>query len=142
MAVIIGSMDLKITPHPTDIGLLNFAVTYTIAFTAFDIKTDLPYRKVYTLIGVDTPAILTGPPPDPIIAGGNDTLVTVIFGNVSSGGVANKTLTDIISVSRATADEDKPPIPNPDELQMRVELQPLLPVSTARNSPIVKIDLP
>jgi hypothetical protein len=118
--------------------------TTTSSLTRSDIKSNLPYRKGYVVIGVDTPAALTGPPPDPQpAAGGNDTLVTFAnFGAVSADGVARKHQTDTFKVARATADEDQPPIPNPDELQVRVELKPLLPTNTARESNIVKINSP
>lgn len=132
----IGPVTLQITPNPTNINLLDFTVNYNIFFNAFDVTTNLIYRKVYVVIGVDTP-------PDPATAGGNDTLATFTnFGTVRANGVAASPQNDTISVARATADEDNPPIPNPDELLVRVELQPLLPANTARNSNIVSINLP
>lgn len=122
--------------------MLDFTVNYNIFFNGFDVTTNLFYRKVYVLIGVDTPAILTGPPPDPPAAGPNDTLATINFTAVRANGVVVSPQNDTFSVARATADEDNPPIPNPDELQVRVELQPLLPVNVANNSNIVRINLP
>lgn len=137
----IGPVQLQITPNPNP-TLLDFKVNYNIIFNPFDDKTGLPYRKRYVLIGVDTPAAVTGPPPDPATAAGNDTLATINFEVVSAVNGLVQPQNDTITVTRATADEDQPPIPNPDELQVRVELLPLLPVSTARNSEIVKINLP
>jgi hypothetical protein len=134
-------VQLQITPD-TDINFLNFTVEYDVVFTTFDIKSDLPYGKTYVVIGVDTPAAVTGPPADPAEAGGNDTLATVKFGSISAGGAKISHQKDVIRVARVTADEDKPPIPNPDELQVRVELTPFLPTNTARVSNIVKMNLP
>lgn len=131
----IGPVTLQITPDPVNINRLNLTVNYDIIFTPFDITTNLPYRRVYTVIGVDAP-------PDPPAAGGDDTLAIIFFNDVTAGGVAVRPQNDTISVARATADEDQPPIPNPDELRVRVELQPRLPVNAVGNSNIVNINLP
>ncbi|MDQ3763267.1 MAG: hypothetical protein M3460_17040 [Actinomycetota bacterium] len=130
----IGAVQLQIKPNPNDVNFLDFVVDYDVIFTPIEIAANLPYSKGYVVIGADTPAADTGPPPDSQpAAGGNDTLAAFpnFGGGVKPGGARVVHVTDTLRVARAVADEDKPPIPDLDELQVRVELQslpPLLPI--------------
>jgi hypothetical protein len=136
---------LQITPHPTDVNLLNFQIAYRVLFEDFDGRTRLPYFILYTIIGVDTPATLTGPPQDPATAEGNDTLATGSLRAVISRDTTfpdQQDFTDTIAVSRAVANEDVPPIPNPDELQVILALEPQFPRRSTGSSNIVKLNLP
>ncbi|MGH3687599.1 MAG: hypothetical protein ACRDRU_02815 [Pseudonocardiaceae bacterium] len=128
---------LQIKPNPTNFDLIDFQIDYDIFFTPFDIKTDLPYGRVVAVFGVDVN--VGDPQPD---AGPDDMLSAKFLGTVSAGGAAVKHQTDVISLSRATTDEDKPPISNPDELQVKVEITPQLPFQQSVASNIVTVNLP
>jgi hypothetical protein len=139
-SIVGGSLKLQITPNSTNVDMLDFTVDYDILWTPFEISSNLPYSRRYTVFGVDT-AANTGPPPDPATAGEDDRLQVEFFGDVSSGGARFTHVKNTLRVPRTRADEDKPPIPNPDELQVLVELTPQLPRPLSGRTNIVKIDL-
>lgn len=140
MSAVPANLNLQVRPHPTDVNSLQFVIDYDILFTVFDVNSKLVYLVTHTLIGVDTPADQTGPPPDPTTAGGNDMLFSFLEG--VAGSQATQHFTRTFTVPRTTADEDQPPIPNPDELQWSIRLEPQLPTAVTNVSNIVKINLP
>ena len=84
---------------------------------------------VVRLVGDDTPEGNA----DEAILNGN--LTPLLFGQViQSDGLASKTFSFTKTLPKANLDEDKPPEPNPDEIQAEVTLTPILPTTVTRQS--------
>jgi hypothetical protein len=136
---------LKITGSPTP-GDSIVTVEYTVTFDAFDKASDMPYAETVRLIGDDTG---TG---DPAAAGPDDALLTMVptflFPSIVRASMVVAPATTLArthtrTVSNAVLDEDKPPIPNPDETRAVVTLTPVFPSTVGpRESNQVSLTLP
>ena len=137
---------LKITGSPTP-GDSIVTVEYDVTFNKFDVAADQPYSESVKLIGDDTG---TG---DGAGAGGDDALTTlvpsIIFlpsiirasDLVPPATTLHRTVTR--TISNTVLDEDKPPVPNPDEIRAVVTLTPVAPVAVGpRESNQVALTLP
>ncbi|GIJ43580.1 hypothetical protein Val02_04660 [Virgisporangium aliadipatigenens] len=132
MASIPGAVTVDLLAHPTDLNLLNVRVRYTITFTDFDVRSRLEYLECIQIFGIDQGAGEDGV--DDLIA---DVSAAIIRAENAPTLFRDHTF----AVSRDLLNEDQPPEPNPDELQARVTLTPMLPVETVRNSPTKVLNL-
>ncbi len=125
----IGPVELKVRLKG-DAALVD--VTYEITFDSYDQHANQAYVEVCRLIGDDT---ATGDPPGPDQPLG---FVTPLFltGTASDG---KPTLQRSWSKTfhRADLDEDRGPVPNPDELRAVVSLTPVQPAGITRESNLV-----
>jgi hypothetical protein len=130
----------SITLAPIDIDVANAIVDVdvTVAFSSFDVKSNLQYRMVCRLRGDDTPE---GNPDDNIPNGSLTPVLNlpglppIDLGQViQSDGLTSKTFTFTKTLAKADLDEDQAPEPNPDEIQAEVTLTPLLPQTVTRQS--------
>lgn len=141
MATLHGTPALDISPNPENVNLLNVRVNFAVRFSQFDMITQLQYQECVQIFGVDQIA-------------GEDNSDDLLSG-ISLTNVGPELINDPPSpfpqpiafrsvqmpVSRGLLDEDRAPVPNPDELQARVTLTPLLPVEVTGRSNIVSLNL-
>jgi len=131
MATLVNPPVLNITGSPTP-GKSVITVSYDVAFSKFDIAADQPYRETVVLKGDDTG---TG---DGAGAGACDTLMVLVPSSIvvpsiiqasnRAAGATNLHRPFTFTIPNAVLDEDKPPVPNPDEIRAVVTLSPVAPV--------------
>jgi hypothetical protein len=128
----------------------NVTVTYTINWSIQDQAGETQYREVCKLIGDDTgivpaedgtddaipngqlfPQLVFPPFPVPLPAAA---LVPIPSGVISSGGDASTDRVHKKTISLTNLDEDKNPVPNPDELRAVASLTPIAPQAVSRES--------
>jgi hypothetical protein len=134
-----ASPTLTITTAPTA-GQSIVTVSYEIQFDTFDRATDQPYLEMISLIGDDTDV-----PGDPASAAPDDQLGTIVTGNVvrasMSAGKPTLARNVVSTVATATLNEDRLPVPNPDEIRAVVALTPRGPVAVAHESNVVTLTI-
>lgn len=111
-------------------------VTYEITFDSYDQHSNQAYVEVVRLMGDDTNV------GDPESAGADDTLgfVTPLFlRNTRSDGQATLPRQFSKTFPKATIDEDRGTVPNPDELYARVTLTPVAPATATAQSKTVTV---
>jgi hypothetical protein len=134
----------------------NVTVDYQIDFSSYDQHSNQLYTEVCRLIGDDTgitppedgvddaipggqllpvPIVPNGPGPFPV------PIPFPIISTVASDGNAfvKRHLEKTLPLS--ALDEDKPPVPNPDEIRAQVTLTPVLPVAVVRESNQVLLNI-
>ncbi|MCA1684007.1 MAG: right-handed parallel beta-helix repeat-containing protein, partial [Actinobacteria bacterium] len=115
----IGPIELRVDVQD---GEALVHVMYDINFSEVDVQSNQVYSEECRLIGVDVGV------DDPPAAGADDTLgfLTPLFNDNTTpeGGSATLSRHFTKTFRRATVDEDKGSIPNPDELRARVTLTP------------------
>ena len=138
----IGKPTLTITGSTT-VGSSDVTAVYTVDFDTFDKASDQPYQEVVKLFGVDT-GEGAGPDDDlgtifpaGIIVAGSD----VIRASQVVAPATGLTRTHTTTFKNSALDEDKPPVPNPDELRAEVILTPVPPAIVKRSSDTVTITL-
>jgi hypothetical protein len=120
-----------ITLDPIDIEVANATVnvSFIVSFNSYDINSNQPYRMEVRLVGEDQ---AEGNADDPIVGG---RLTPPILGQlVASDGLTSKSFAFEKTLPRANLNEDTPPEPNPDEIQVVVTLTPVLPTAVTRQS--------
>jgi hypothetical protein len=131
---------------------LKLTVTPTITFTDFDRNTNIGYHLTFRLYGVDgrdlnLPTVpigragVIGGPLDTEFGGPTELQVFPrknARASEATNGVWEKSFD--FEVDRTLANEDAPD-QNPDELQMSVDLEPVLPVTTTFLSNVEKPNL-
>lgn len=129
----IGDVVLKITNRPGGTEAV-VDVRYDIVFDSYDQNSNQVYAEVCRLMGDDT---ILGDPP---AAGTDDTLgflTPLFFRNTRSDGQPSLSRHWTRTFRLADLDEDRGPIPNPDEIRALVTLNPLPPAATSRESNVV-----
>ena len=129
----ISDVVLKITNKPGG-KEAEVEVSYDILFDSYDQHSDQVYAEVCRLMGDDTN---TGDPPG---AAPDDTLgflTPLFFRNTRSGGQPKLSRNWTRTFRMADLDEDRGPIPNPDEIRALVTLSPIPPATTSRESNVV-----
>lgn len=107
-------------------------VNYEIGFDSYDQSSNQPYVEVCRLVGDDT---ATGDPPAPDHVLG---FVTPLFvTNTQSNGEATLKREWSKTFRKSDLDEDRGPVPNPDEIRAVVSLTPVQPVASKRESNLV-----
>lgn len=134
MATIEG-LEFEVTPNPGDVNLLNVRVRFAIFFSEFDALSRLPYQECIRIFGVDQ--IADEDNSDDLLIDGFS--ITTVAAPREGFAVLNRDVR--MAVQRRSLDEDQTPAPNPDELQARVTLTPLLPVETTTGSSIRVLNL-
>ncbi len=131
----IGPVTLKVNLKGHE---ANVDVKYDIEFDQYDQMSNQAYAEVCRLVGVDTGV---GDPPE---AGDDDILgflTPLFFRNTRANGSPSVSRHFQKTFSKADLDEDRGPIPNPDELRAVVTLAPVaptVPTSASRESNLVK----
>ena len=113
-------------------------VSYAIAFDSYDQNSNQAYVEVVRLVGDDTNV------GDPLTAGTDDILgfVTPLFLRTTrSDGQATLARQFTKTFPKATLDEDRGDIPNPDELYARVTLTPVAPATVTAQSNMVAMEI-
>lgn len=129
----IGDVVLKITNKPGGKEAV-VDVRYDVLFDTYDQSSNQTYVEVCRLMGDDTT------PDDPPAAGPDDTLgflTPLFFRHTRSEGVPSLSRRWTRTFHLADLDEDRGPIPNPDEIRALVTLTPILPAATSRESNVV-----
>jgi len=130
--------NLTINASPTA-GEVLVTVRYQLNFDAFDRAADQPYLETVTLIGDDT---AIGDPP---AAGADDQLtllgVSVVRASMNTGPTPFVIRSHQRSMPRTALNEDKAPIPNPDEIRALVTLTPQMPAALALQSNVVNLTI-
>ncbi len=125
----IGPVELKVRLKGNDAFV---DVSYPITFDSYDQHSNQPYVEVCRLIGDDT---ATGDPP-----GADHTLgfVTPLFvTETASNGEASLVRAWSKTFRKTDLDEDRGPVPNPDEIRAVVTLTPVQPAAAAAESNLV-----
>lgn len=139
MASLSSPPRLTISPSPTP-GQSVVTVGYEIRFDAFDNAADQPYLETVTLIGDDT-----GVPGDPATAAPDDTIALINVGTVRAsmnlGPVAFLRRTHTRTIPTTSLDEDRAPVPNPDEIRAVVALTPQSPRADTQESNLVTLTI-
>ena len=110
-------------------------VKYDITFDAYDQSSNQPYAEVCKLVGDDTGL------GDPPAAGDDDTLgflTPLFFRETQSNGEATLARHWTKPFRKTELDEDRGPIPNPDEIRAVVTLTPVAPKPATAESNLVK----
>lgn len=130
----IENLTLRTLPNPGDVNLLDVRVTFTVFFSEFDFFSHLPYQECIRIFGIDTIAFAGEDNTDDLLIDGFS--ITTV--SPPPRGIPGLNRDVRMAVQRRSLDEDQPPAPNPDELQARITLTPLLPVEvTARSNTAV-----
>ena len=125
----IGPVELKIRLKGTEAFV---EVRYEIAFDGYDQRSNQPYTEVCRLIGDDT---ATGdlPAPDHTVG-----FLTPLLMTIAQAGDQPSLKREWKKTFRKTdLDEDRGPIPDPDEIRAVVTLTPVLPSGATRESNLV-----
>jgi len=125
----IGPVELKIRLKGTEAFV---EVRYEIAFDGYDQRSNQPYTEVCKLIGDDTG---TGdlPAPDHTVG-----FLTPLLMTIAQAGDQPSLKREWKKTFRKTdLDEDRGPIPDPDEIRAVVTLTPVLPSAVTRESNLV-----
>lgn len=125
----LSNVQFDIEPNATDINRVNLKIEYDVTFDNFDVATNLRYRQLCNLVGIDSAN-------DTAAAGPDDILQTFFLESVSADSVSVRHQSGVFTVPRAALNEDQGSIPNPDELRMRVRIEPVLPANQSANSNI------
>jgi hypothetical protein len=128
----IGPVELSIKMRADE---AHVDVKYDITFDSYDQHSNQAYAEVCKLVGDDTG---TGDSP---AAGADDTLgflTPLFFRSTRSDGSATLGRHFTKTFRKAELDEDRGPIPNPDEIRAVVTLTPVLPSAATRESNLVK----
>jgi hypothetical protein len=110
-------------------------VKYEILFDSYDQQSNQPYAEVCRLMGDDT---IMGDPP---AAGPDDTLgflTPLFFRSTQANGSPTLERHWSKAFRKADLDEDRTPIPNPDEIKAVVTLTPVAPATVTAESNLVK----
>ena len=110
-------------------------VDYEIIFDSYDQHSNQPYAEVCRLMG-DDPII-----GDPPAAGADDTLgflTPLFFRSTQADGNASLARHWSKVFRKADLDEDRSPIPNPDEIRAVITLTPVAPSTVTAESNLVK----
>jgi hypothetical protein len=129
----IGPVKLNIKKQSDTEFLVD--VKYEILFDSYDVGSNQPYAEVCRLMGDDTG---TGDPPD---AGPDDTigfLTPLFFRSTQADGSEKLERHWTKTFRKADLDEDRGPIPNPDEIKAVVTLTPVPPATVTAESDLVK----
>ena len=127
----IGPVELSIRMRKNE---AHVDVKYEITFDSYDQSSNQAYAEVCKLVGDDTG---TGDPP---AAGGDDTLeflTPLFFRSTRSDGKPTLARHFTKTFRKADLDEDRGPIPNPDEIRAVVTLTPVLPSAVTAESNLV-----
>lgn len=109
-------------------------VRYDVVFDTYDQSSNQVYAEVCRLMGDDT---ILGDPP---AASTDDTLgflTPLFFRNTRSDGQPSINRHWTKTFRLVDLDEDRGPIPNPDEIRALVTLSPIFPAATSRESNVV-----
>lgn len=129
----IGPVKLNIKKQNDNEFLVD--VKYEITFDSYDTHSNQPYAEVCKLVGDDT---ITGDPP---AAGADDTLgflTPLFFRSTQADGKEKLERHWSKTFRKADLDEDRGPIPNPDEIRAVVTLTPVAPSVATAESDVVK----
>lgn len=120
--------DLRISRN---VGNANVAIDYTVAWSDTDRITNQPYEQTFSLIGVD----------DASEDGANDPIplgVFVPYTVIKPNGKATENRTIEFTMVWQNLDEDVNPAQDPDEIQARVKLMPILPKAVSGKSAVIE----
>ena len=125
----IGPVELKIRLKGNEAFV---EVRYEIAFDSFDQRSNQPYTEVCRLIGDDTG---TGDHPGPDQTVG---FLTPLLVTIAQAGDQPTLKREWKKTFRKTdLDEDRGPVPDPDEIRAVVSLTPVPPSGVTRESNLV-----
>ncbi len=120
----IGPVELRIDLDATQ---ATVHVTYDINFSEHDVESNQVYSEVCRIVGDDTDV------GDTPAAGGDDTLgfLTPLFYDDTAPEEASPTVARHFTktFSKGALDEDRGPVPNPDEIRVSVTLTPCAPAT-------------
>jgi hypothetical protein len=132
----------------------NVTVDYDILFSTYDQDSNQPYTELVKLIGDDTGIAPAEDGVDDAIPGGQLFPVLIIpplpaiapipiplFGTIASDGRPSVHRSFSKTLPLSALDEDKPPVPNPDEIRAQVTLTPQLPATIVRESNQVTLNI-
>lgn len=126
---------VKLAIKKKDDNQFTVDVKYEITFDSYDQASNQAYAEVCKLMGDDT---ITGEPP---AAGADDTLgflTPLFFRSTQSNGEATLKRHWTKDFRKAELDEDRSPIPSPDEIRAVVTLTPVPPSTVTAESNVVK----
>lgn len=126
---------IKLTIKKKNANQFVVDVKYEILFDSYDQQSNQPYSEVCRLVGDDT---IIGDPP---AAGTDDTLgflTPLFFRSTQADGKAKLARHWTKPFRKAELDEDRGPIPNPDEIKAVVTLTPIAPSVATAESNVVK----
>lgn len=139
MAFLSSPPTLTISPSPTP-GQSVVTVGYQIQFDAFDRAADQPYLETVTLVGDDTGVL-----GDPATAAPDDNIalinVSTIRASMNLGPVAFVVRNHTRTIPTTSLDEDRAPVPNPDEIRAVVALTPQSPRADTQQSNLVTLTI-
>jgi hypothetical protein len=142
-------LEIEVVNDGADL-VANVTVTYTIIWSLQDQAGETPYRELCKVIGDDSgivppedgvddpipngqlfPQLVFPPFPVPLPAAA---LVPIPSGVISSGGAEKTERVHRKTINLTNLDEDKNPVPNPDELRAVASLTPIAPQAVSRES--------
>ena len=131
----------------------NITVDYDIVWSKFDQESDQPYTELVKLVGDDSGITPAEDGADDAIPGGQLFPVLIlpptpfppiplpVITTISSGGSASTHRSFSKTLPLSALDEDKSPVPNPDEIRAQVTLTPVLPATVVRESNQVTLNI-
>jgi hypothetical protein len=124
----------------------NVTVEYDISFSSYDQHSNQPYTELCRLIGDDTGITPAEDGVDDSIPGGQlfpapGPFPFPLFSTIASEGRVSVHRVHAKSLPLSALNEDRPPVPNPDELRAQVTLTPVLPVALVRESNQVALNI-
>jgi hypothetical protein len=131
----------------------NVTVDYDIVFSTYDQDSNQPYTELVKLIGDDTGIAPAEDGVDDAIPGGQLFPVLILpptpfppiplpfISTIASDGRPSVHRSFSKTLPLSALDEDKAPVPNPDEIRAQVTLTPQLPATIVRESNQVALNI-